>query len=110
MEQIKNLAQLKRRLGVGSEFEIIKHWKETLNGQVRQIKEANTQGIYTVLRDFPESDISLANNGRGSYLGWGKTSYWSFEKGHCTRYTNEEHRNETFVLSFRIIEKESSDT
>lgn len=108
MGEIKNLAQLKRHLKPGAAFEITKHWKETLSGHIRQVKEVNTQGIYSVLRDFPESDISLANGGRGVYLGWGRASHWEFAKGLCILYRSETRSVENFVLALRVLEQEDN--
>lgn len=105
MKPIQSLAHLKRSLYVGATFEITKHWKETLTEHIRQVKEVNTQGIYSILRDFPESSISQANNGRGVYLPWGKASAWRFSDGICIRYRNETHSEENFVLSLRILQE-----
>ena len=82
--EIKNLAQLKRALTVGTEFKITSHLRSEVINQTRQVKYADTTGIYSIRPDAPDDTINSANGGRGSYLGWGKASDWEFKNGTCT--------------------------
>ena len=111
---IKNLAQLKRALTVGAEFEIKSHWKESSLNQRRQVKYADTTGIYSIRPDAPDDKINSANGGRGSYLDWGKASDWEFKNGTCTLYNKGfEHTSENMIMSLvvkpRVIEKHQTE-
>ncbi len=112
--EIKNLAQLKRALTVGTEFEIKSHLRPEVINQIRQVKYADTTGIYSIRPDAPDDKISTANGGRGSYLDWGKASDWEFKNGTCTLYNKGfEHTPENLVISLvvkpRVIEKHQTE-
>ncbi len=113
--EIKNLAQLKRALTVGAEFEITSAIRPDINKQLRQVKYADTTGIYSIRPDAPDDRITLANDGRGSYLDWGKAADWDFNNGDCIAYRKGmEHTPEntlfTIRLKPRVIEKEITET
>ena len=108
---IKNLAQLKRLLTVGAEFEITSAFRPEVVNQLRKVNYADTTGIYSIRPDAPDDRVTLANNGRGSYLAWGKSADWSFENGYCTAYNKDsEHTPENVIYTLkvkpRVIEKE----
>ena len=112
--EIKNLTQLKRVLTVGTEFEIKSHLRPEVINQIRQVKYADTTGIYSIRPDAPDDNITLANGGRGSYLDWGKASDWEFKNGACTLYNSGfEHTPENLIISFvvkpRVIEKHQTE-
>lgn len=109
--EIKNLAQLKRVLSVGAEFEITSAFRPEVVNQLRRVNYADTTGIYSIRPDSPNDKVTLANNGRGSYLSWGKSADWSFENGSCTFYEKDrEHTPENVIFSLRVrprvLEKE----
>ena len=66
---VNNLAQLKRALVKGTEFDIVAHARQECVVQRRRVNVADTTGFYSVIPDKPDSRETLANNGRGSYLG-----------------------------------------
>lgn len=105
--EIKNLAQLKRVLTVGAEFEITSHIRPENNGQLRRINYADTTGIYSIRPDAPDDkSTTLANGGRGSYLQWGKATEWDFANNLCTLYQKDaEHTPENVIMSFKIKPK-----
>lgn len=108
--EIKNLAQLKRALTIGTEFKITSHLRSEVINQTRQVKYADTTGIYSIRPDAPDDTINSANGGRGSYLDWGKASDWEFKNGTCTLYNRGlEHTPENLIISFvvkpRVIER-----
>lgn len=108
--EIKNLAQLKRALTIGTEFKIMSHLRSEVINQTRQVKYADTTGIYSIRPDAPDDTINSANGGRGSYLDWGKASDWEFKNGTCTLYNRGlEHTPENLIISFvvkpRVIER-----
>lgn len=104
---IKNLAQLKRTLVEGSEFEITGHWKAELIGERRRVNYADTTGIYTIVPGEPENKTTLANRGRGSYLEWGKAPFWQFGNGVCGLYEDKEHSR--LVIEIKLAEHEGND-
>ncbi|GAA6269375.1 hypothetical protein [Enterocloster alcoholdehydrogenati] len=106
---IKNLSQLKRELKEGTCFEITGHCRPECVGQKRKVTVTNTQGFYSMLPDEPGSSINLANNGRGSVLWWGKSSFWEFKDGICSLFSSErEHTEKYLIISFRLKEKEAA--
>lgn len=113
--EIKNLAQLKRALVVGAEFEITSAYRPEVANQLRRVNYADTTGIYSIRPDAPDDRVTLANDGRGSYLAWGKSSDWVFADGLCTCYQKDkEHTPENVVFTLkvnqRVLEKEHTQT
>lgn len=101
---IQNLSQLKRRMKAGTVFEIVGHCGPEFIGQKRQVTLSNTQGFYSVIPDEPQSEISLANGGKGLVLWWSKARFWSFENGCCSLYdSDKEHTERHLIMSFRIL-------
>ena len=112
--EIKNLAQLKRALVVGAEFEITSAYRPEVVNQLRRVNYADTTGIYSIRPDAPDDKVTLANDGRGSYLAWGKSSDWTFADGLCTCYQKDkEHTPENVVFTIkvnqRVLEKEHTE-
>lgn len=101
---IKNLAQLKRALTVGAEFEITSYIRGDVVNQWRRVKEADTVAIYSIRPDAPDDEkTTLANHGRGSYLPWEKASDWEFANGVCTAYRRGmEHTEENKLFSIKV--------
>lgn len=103
---IKNLSQLKKQLTAGTEFEIVKHCRPEQIGEIRRVNIANTQGLYSIIPNEPQSKTTLANGGRGSWLGWSKAPFWEFKPdGTCLLYNSDEKRTEDYlILSIRLRE------
>lgn len=83
--QIKNLSQLKRVLNDRHMFQIIEHKNcPQYIGDVREVNIMQTNGMYSrsVLNLF--SDTIPANNGKGTWLPFGKASDWTFTGDLCT--------------------------
>lgn len=102
--EIKNLAQLKRALTVGTEFEITSYIRDDVVNQLRRVNDADTTAIYSIRPDVPDDNsTTLANNGRGSYLPWEKASDWEFVNGSCTAYRRGmEHTEENKLFSIKV--------
>jgi len=82
--EIKNLAQLKKAIQSGAQFVILKHYvRPEYEGQVRKPNVVQTNGFYSVIPDDPDNVISKFNNGKGSWIEYGKAGDWSFEDGVC---------------------------
>lgn len=78
-----NLATVKRNLKDGKGFKIINHIREEYIGQIRIPTKTQTNGVYTVVKDNPEHKVSKGNNGKGSWLEFGKATDWKFYKDDC---------------------------
>lgn len=50
---VKNLAQLKRTLVKGAEFEIVAHARQGCVGQRRRVNVADSTGFYSIIPDQP---------------------------------------------------------
>ncbi len=88
--EIKNLSQLKRAIKEGHKFIIRKHYiKPEYEGQIRKPNIVQTNGFYNIEYEKPDSKITLANNGKGSWIEYGKASDWKFENGLCKQYFRE---------------------
>lgn len=82
--EIKNLSQLKRAIKEGRKFIIRKHYiRPEYKGQIRKPNVIQTNGFYSIEDEKPESTVTLANNGKGSWIEYGKASDWRFENGLC---------------------------
>ena len=102
---MRTMTELKQTLVVGAEFTILdSHRAETI-GQVRRINFANTQGVYTIVPAEPDSSITKANGGRGSYLEWRAAKYWRFKEDNVVAlYSSaEEQTRETLVIEFKVL-------
>lgn len=100
---IKNLAQLKRALVEGAEFEITKHCRPEAIGERRRVNYANTTGIYSIVPGQPEHKTATANGGRGSFLGWSKAPFWKFEAGLCSLYEDKEHTEAALIIEIKVL-------
>lgn len=82
--KIKNLSQLKKAIKEGHKFIIRKHYiKPEYEGQIRKPNWVLTNGFYSIENEKPDSEVTLANNGKGSWIEYGKASDWEFENGVC---------------------------
>ena len=84
---INNLSQLKKAINNGAMFTIIKHYiKPEYTGQIRKPNKIQTNGFYSIVTEEPENPVSKANDGKGSWIEYGKASDWTFENGICTQH------------------------
>lgn len=82
--EIKNLAQFKRAIKEGKNFIVRKHYiRPEYEGQIRKPNVIQTNGFYSIEDGRTDSKITLANNGKGSWIEYGKASDWKFENGIC---------------------------
>ena len=103
---IRNLSQLKKQINEGTSFEIIDHCRKECVGQIRKPNVIQSNGFYSIIPNEPDSRESKGSNGNGSWLEYGKASYWTFDNGICSVYLSGEHSQESFIMSFKLIEKE----
>ena len=101
---IKNLSQLKRALVSGAEFEITQHCRPEYIGQLRKVNISNTQGFYSIVPNDPRSKVSTANCGKGSWLSWRKSSFWSFDGEAVSVFTSPtDHSRDTLIMRFKVL-------
>lgn len=100
---IKNLTQLKKALTPGATFEIVGHCRPEVIGQTREINIANTQGFYSIIPDEPQSKVTTANCGKGSWLGWSKAPFWEFSEDTAALYDSDEaHTDEHLIIKIKV--------
>lgn len=79
---IKNLAQLKRAIKVGTKIQTVEHFDNPLrNGMISEVTKVQTNGFY--FRPIGEVIPALgrlweANGGLGLWVGYGTTKDWAF--------------------------------
>lgn len=84
MTEIKNLSQLKKAINEGKRFVVRKHYiKPEYIGQRRKPNVIQTNGFYSIIPEEPDSTVTTANRGKGSWIEYGKASDWKFEDGLC---------------------------
>jgi hypothetical protein len=99
---INNLAQLKKHFATKPEFEIIAHCRPEMVGQKRKVNVCDTTGFYSVIPDDPSAKESIANGGKGSFLGWSKAPFWSFDSNTASIFTSDKKEPSSLVLSMRL--------
>ena len=101
---IKNLSQLKKALIPGAVFEITNHCRPECVGQRRKVNIANTQGIYSIIPDEPQSKVTTANCGKGSWLGWSKAPFWKFNGDTAALFDSDEHHTaERLIIEIKVL-------
>ena len=76
---VKNLSQFKKAISARYAFKIVKHYiKPELSGQIRKPNKVQTNAFYSVVQGEPNNPVSLANDGKGYYLNYGKAGDWDF--------------------------------
>ena len=100
---ITNLSQLKKHFASFPEFEVIAHCRPECIGEKRKVNVCNITGFYSIIPNNPNAKATLANGGRGSFLGWSNSPFWKFENGIASVYTSDTVFNEdTLVLSMKL--------
>lgn len=106
---IKNLSQLKKALAPGADFVITAHCRPECVGETRRVNLANTTGIYSINPDDPTSKASTANCGKGSWLGWSKAPFWSFEGDTAMLYDSDTtHTPEHIIIGLKLAGGETA--
>ena len=85
------LSQLKRDIKEKKPFVINRHRVPDSVGQKRIPNIVQTNGCYTQVLGEPDHKVSLANNGNGYWLDFGKAKNWEFYNAsdgiqHCVLY------------------------
>lgn len=83
MSSSMNLSQLKKKMVAKIPFTIVNHTRPECIGERRFANKCQTNGAYTKVKGEPNHKNSIANNGLGSWVEYGKASEWSFEQDSC---------------------------
>ena len=92
---VKSLAQLKRTLQVGMEFEISAHSRPECVGEHRVITGINSVGFTS-----QKLDENGEPSGRDIHMEWDKAKNWSFDGGEFTSTLD----NGELLMSFHIVD------
>ncbi len=92
---VKSLAQLKRTLQVGMEFEISAHSRPECVGEHRVITGINSVGFTS-----RKLDEDGKPSGKDIHMEWDKSKNWSFDGGEFTSTLN----NGELLMSFHIVD------
>lgn len=104
IKMIKNLSQLKKNMVKGAEFTILHHCRPEAVGEHRQVNVADSTGFYSIVPGEPDNKATLANNGKGSWLGWSKAPFWKFNGNVCSLYSNDKEQTEkSLIISFEVV-------
>lgn len=97
---VNNLSQFKKAMKAGATFQIVEHFNfPERNGEIRKANVVQTNGMYTVIPDDPESKISKANGGKGSWIEFGKATDYVF----CNGLIQQKYMDRP-IWTLRIIE------
>ena len=92
---VKSLAQLKRTLQVGMEFEISNHARSECVGEHRVITGINSVGFTS-----QKLDEDGKPSGKDIHMEWDKSKNWSFDGGEFTSTLD----NGELLMSFHIVD------
>lgn len=104
MQTVKNLSDIKKEMGNKRPFLIHKHWIKKNIGGIRIANVLQTNGVYIHALNEPNHEITLANNGNGSWLEYKKASDWEINKktGHCSLFQGE-HKEENLIFEISFL-------
>ena len=100
---VSNLSQLKKAFANKPEFKILDHCRPECIGQIRKVNVVQTNAFYSIIPSEPESDETLANDGKGMWLKYPKAKFWKFENDVCSIYFNDNERAGNLIMSFTLI-------
>lgn len=99
---IKNLSQLKKYFATRPEFEVVAHCRPECVGETRKVNVCDTTGFYSIIPSNPNAKATLANNCKGSWLGWSKASFWKFENNVASIYSSDKLTPDSLILSMKL--------
>ena len=92
------------------EFVIKEHRIERFLGQKRTPNIIQSNGFYSIVTGQPEHEVSLANDGKGSWIEYGRASQWEFQDGLCSMYLPEkDHLPENLIwtITFDVSDEDN---
>lgn len=104
--RIKNLAELKRTIKPGVEMLTISHaYHKDMIGLIRQVKQVQTVGFYSVIKDQPNHHYSVCNYGKGFFTAFEKASAYIFN-GDTITQLNTRKNDGSILMTFAFYEQE----
>ena len=105
--RIKTLADVKKEMKAKRPFYVVNHRVLDYIGQIRIANIIQSNGVYLHVYGEPINPTTLANNGRGSWLEYGKASDWEIDDltGHCILYSGE-HKTDNLVFEIVFLSDE----
>lgn len=103
MNTIKNFTQMKKAMAEKREFIILDHWRTESIGDIRVPNVLQTNGVYTVDKDKPESEVSKANGGKGRMFWYGKAADYDFLEDRIVQYSEADREKAYMVMAFKFI-------
>jgi len=77
--KVKNLAHFKKLMQLGTEYRIVAHHiHPEYAGLVRVVTKVQKNCVYSKIKDQPEHEYSLVNNGMGIRMDFEKVSQYAF--------------------------------
>ena len=81
---INNLIQLKDAMDKKMTFVIVKHYiHPNCDGQIRIPTVVHGDGFFSIEKDKPNSEVSAANDFKGRWFEYGRSSDCVFDNGLC---------------------------
>ena len=102
---IKNLAELKRLIKLGTEVKAVSHAVHPdIVGLTRVVTDVQTNGFYSKIKDDPEHKHSACNYGKGFYSPFEKTSFYEFD-GTTVRVFNSRIKDRTILYEMEVYDR-----
>lgn len=103
--RIKNLAELKRAVKPGIEMLTTSHaYHKDMVGLVRQVKQVQTVGFYSVIKDQPNHRYSVCNHGKGFFTPFEKASAYIFD-GDTISQLDTRKNDGSILMTFAFYEQ-----
>lgn len=102
--RIKNLAELKRLIKLGTEIKAVSHTVHPdIVGLTRVVTDVQTNGYYSKIKDDPEHKHSTCNYGKGFYSPFEKASFYEFD-GTTIRVFNSRIKDRTLLYEMEVYD------
>ena len=110
--RIKNLADLKRHIRLGTELVATAHqYHPDIVGLTRVVTKVQTNGFYSKIKDQPEHPFSTCNHGKGFYTDFGKAGNYIFDGTTVkVKDTRKQDRGVIYELEFYDREQNMEET
>lgn len=103
--RIKNLAELKRTVKPGVEMLTTSHaYHKDMIGLIRQVKQVQTVGFYSVVKDQPNHLYSVCNYGKGFFTPFEKASAYIFD-GDTISLLDTRKNDGSILMTFQFYEQ-----
>ena len=106
--QIKNLADLKRHIRLGTELVATKHrYHPDIVGLTRVVTKVQTNGFYSKIKDQPDHKWSTCNHGVGFWTPYNKAGAYRFD-GSKIQVLNPRKNDGSILYEMELYDGEQS--